>query len=65
MEYILMILIEVLVLLIVQRRLPDTHKTHMKWVWLAFVVINAYMFLTAPYRIARVWGDIVQLSAIF
>ena len=62
MEYILMILLEVLVLLIVQRRLPDTHKTHMKWVWLAVVVINAYLFLTAPHRIARVWGD---LTAIF
>lgn len=62
MEYILMILIEVLVLLVVGRRLPAAQKKYMKWVWLAVVVINAYLFLTAPHRIARVWGD---LTAIF
>lgn len=61
MEYISLILGMCLVLFVALHCVPAAWQRNVKWIWLVGGITTSYAFLTAPYRLARLWQDITYL----
>lgn len=63
MIYLITITIICLVVLAIQKLLPAKWQEQMKWVWLALFIMLTFNLLTNPYRLARLWQDLMQFMS--
>ncbi|MBR4508755.1 MAG: hypothetical protein IKP23_04745 [Elusimicrobiaceae bacterium] len=63
MIYLITIAVICLVVLAIQKLLPAKWQGQMKWVWLALFIMLTFNLLTNPYRLARLWQDLMQFMS--
>lgn len=61
MEYIFTIAGLCGMLFIIQRYIPAAWQIYTRWIWLGVGLGIGYNFLTSPYRLMRLWQDLLHL----